>query len=282
MLQVKISFTNQDSKNNENNGEFIYIYENSASENNYMKLRITFYLLLLQAFYQNPVYASSTLSTNHAKNENIIVIHGFGQNAKGMEFITNGLKNTGYNTCVLEYKTVGRSVDTIKKQVVKQINDCFLTFDNSYNTHFIGHSLGGLMIRSYLADHPSMLNKRKIDKVIMMGTPNNGSPISDSYREKSIFGLLGEMSLALGTDEGDLAKSLPEPFYKTGIIAGNKPWRITRKAFNEPNDGLVPVSSTKLPNMGDFIELNVDHASMRTNQLVIGHILEYLDKGKFV
>lgn len=246
-----------------------------------MKLRNIFYLLFLQAFFQHPVYASSAIPIDNAKNENVIVIHGFGQNAKGMEFITNGLIKAGYSTCTLEYKTVGRSVDTIKKQVIKQINACFLTFYHSDNTHFIGHSLGGLMIRSYLADHPSILSKQKINKVIMMGTPNNGSPISDSYQEKSIFGILGEMSLALGTGDGDFAKSLPEPFYKTGIIAGNKPWRITRKAFDEPNDGLVPVSSTKLPNMGDFIELNVDHASMRTNQIVMDHILNYLSEGKF-
>ena len=249
--------------------------------NNNMTLNIIFSLLLLQVFMQDPVYASSEISTYNKKNENIIIIHGFGRNSKGMEFITNNLKEVGYNTCTLEYKTIGRSVNTIKKQVVKQIDACFLTFNNAENTHFIGHSLGGLMIRSYLADHSSIQHKRKINKIIMMGTPNNGSPISDSYREKRIFGILGEMSLSLGTDEGDLAKSLPEPYYKTGIIAGNKPWRLTRKAFGEPNDGLVAVSSTKLPNMGDFIELNVDHASMRTDQIVMNHILSYLTGGKF-
>ena len=250
-------------------------------KNKHLKIKTIFYLLCFQAITQVPAYASSITSTDNVKNENVIIIHGFGQNAKGMHSITNGLQEAGYSTCALEYKTVGRSIHAIKKQIGQQINDCFSTFRKENKTHFIGHSLGGLMIRSYLSEYPSERHQYKIDKVIMMGTPNNGSPISDSYQEKSIFGLLGEMSLALGTDEGDFAKSLPEPSYKTGIIAGNKPWRLTRKAFNEPNDGLVPVSSTKLPNMDDFIELNVDHASMRTDPIVMNNILTYLTNGRF-
>lgn len=234
--------------------------------------------LLFQPF----AHASTTTIPKAVINENVIVVHGFGQNEKGMAFITDNLTGSGYKTCALNYKTVGHSIESIQNQVTEQINHCFARFNNPNKTHFIGHSLGGLMIRQYLADTPTAFSTHKIDKVIMMGTPNHGSPISDAYQKKSVLGLLGEMSLALGTDKGDFAQSLPLPSYKTGIIAGNKPWRITQKAFNEPNDGLVPVSSTRLPNMGDFIELNTDHASMRTSQTVMNHILNYLTKGQFV
>ncbi len=251
------------------------------SNNTKIPRRIFLGISSLLLFTHFSLQASPANKLGPPKKENVIVIHGFGQDAKGMEYIYDALKKDGYDVCSLDYKTVRKSIETIKEQVTEQVEHCFTNFKTSNKTHFIGHSLGGLMIRNYLAENPNRYSKKSVDKIVMMGTPNQGSPISDVYKKRNLFGLLGEMSIALGTGEEDFANALPEPSYHIGIIAGNKPWLITKGIFNEPNDGLVPVSSTKLTNMADFIELPIDHAGMRSSQIVVEQLLSYLSRGKF-
>lgn len=251
-------------------------------QSNHTKIQRRIFLTISSLFFCTfSLHAAPVNNAIEMKKENVIVIHGFGQDAKGMAFISETLEKEGFNVCPLEYKTIGKSIDKIKAQVSDQIDDCFTHFDTSYKTHFIGHSLGGLMIRNYFSENPNNYKNKQVDKIVLMGTPNQGSPISDVYKRRNLFGMLGEMSMALGTGEDDFANSLPEPSYPIAIIAGNKPWRITKAIFNEPNDGLVPVSSTKLENMSDFIELPIDHAGMRSDQDVMNEILVYLHKGKF-
>ena len=89
------------------------------------------------------------------------------------------------------------------------------------------------------------------------------------------------MATALGTDEESLPKTLEAPYYPVGVIAG-----VFESDFNDEylpgrDDGLVPVESTKLEGMSDFIEIESGHSMMRYNSDVASQTIHFLKNGKF-
>jgi len=49
----------------------------------------------------------------------------------------------------------------------------------------------------------------------------------------------------------------------------------------EPSDGLVPVSSTKLENMADFLLVNSNHSMLRYNTQTANETIYFLHHGHF-
>lgn len=102
----------------------------------------------------------------------------------------------------------------IQQEVTKQIEACCATSD--HQVHFVGHSLGGLMIRTYLQDN----KVEKLGRVVLIGTPNQGMPVVDYYRDRWWMKMLGPMANALGTDSESFPNTLIGPYYPVGVIAG--------------------------------------------------------------
>jgi pimeloyl-ACP methyl ester carboxylesterase len=132
--------------------------------------------------------------------------------------------------------------------------------------NIVGHSKGGLDARVYLADRTS-----NVANLIMIGTPNAGSPLAQSNN------ICSPALYDLKPGAADtLAKMNPNTKYYT--IAGNwNPgvgncplslfWSIEQIGYNnlpKPNDGLVPVSSVE--SLGYFHSLGHTN-SCHTNLL---------------
>ncbi len=147
--------------------------------------------------------------------------------------------------------------------------------------HFIGHSLGGLVIRSYLQNHKDFTEGDRLGEVVLIGTPNKGSELADYYSDSWLMAIGGEISQVLVTGENSLGNVLEELDIDIGVIAGTKSTSLTKGIFDGPNDGLVSVESTKLNNMADFITIKVSHSSMRYNSEVAEQAIHFLQHGKF-
>jgi len=143
--------------------------------------------------------------------------------------------------------------------------------------HFVGHSLGGLMIRAYLED----TKIKNLGRVVLIGTPNKGTTLIDNYQDSWLIDMVGPMAASLGTDKDSFPNSIADPYYPVGIIAGTSKGNDNEDILPGEDDGIVPLESTKIDGMTDFIKIESGHSMMRYNREVADQTIEFLQNGKF-
>ncbi|WP_235938793.1 alpha/beta fold hydrolase [Thalassotalea algicola] len=222
---------------------------------------------------------SGVKSSPYQKDKELVVLaHGLGRSDWAMWRLEQRLEGANYRVCTLDYATIGESIDRVLTETSKQIDACL---QNASKAHFVGHSLGGLVIRAYLQQNKDILTKQNVGEIVLMGTPNKGSELADYLSDSWLMKIGGEISSALVTGENSLGHNLEELDVNLGIIAGTKPSNLTREYFIGPNDGLVSVESTKLKSMSDFIKIEVTHTQMRYNLEVAEQTIHFLKHGEF-
>lgn len=210
--------------------------------------------------------------------EMVVLAHGLGRSDLAMWRFSQRLKDANFDVCSLDYDTLGESVDTVLKDTSNQIDKCI---KDQKTVHFVGHSLGGLVIRAYLQDNYERIGRSRIGEVVLIGTPNKGSELADHLKETWLMNMAGGISQALVTGNSSLGNRLKELDVNLGVIAGTKPSSLTEEQFTSANDGLVSVNSTKLDSMSDFIEINVSHSEMRYSLEVAEQTIHFLKNGTF-
>jgi pimeloyl-ACP methyl ester carboxylesterase len=143
--------------------------------------------------------------------------------------------------------------------------------------HFLGHSLGGLVIYRFLERFPDQPPGR----VVFLGTPCAGSRAAGrAGRFAPIARLMGQSVAAelLQPHERRWAHARP-----LGIIAGRQPIGFGRlfADFTEPNDGTIAVSETRMPGATDTIVLPVSHLGLLISAQVARETGTFLTQGRF-
>jgi pimeloyl-ACP methyl ester carboxylesterase len=228
-------------------------------------------VLLLSGFQELQAQQKTT-----AKKDIVVLLHGLGRGKSIMEPLQKRLEEAGFSVTNIGYKTIDRTPEQIMNDVSVQINA--IRVDSNQTIHFAGHSLGGLVIRAYLDSN----RVKNLGRVVLIGSPNKGTPFVDYFRDAWWLKLVGPAAASLGTDTKSFPRSLRPPYYPVGIIAG------ISKIFNNDDfipgedDGIVPVESTKVEGMKDFILLEVSHSSLPRNEIVAQQVIEFLKNGKFL
>jgi len=103
-------------------------------------------VILLMLFNTTGCAYSSAPPPSYGPNDELgVLAHGLGRSDWAMWKFAQRLKKTNYKVCLLDYATIGESVASVLAQTTKQINECVI---NAPKVHFVGHSLGGLVIKS--------------------------------------------------------------------------------------------------------------------------------------
>ena len=223
------------------------------------------------------VSCAHTPVIHHDGEESVIVIHGFGHRARSMETLAQAINNAGYEVRNVGYESINESLDSVQEEVFGKF-DQYISENPDKKIHFVGHSLGGLLVRAYLAQ--TKLNN--LGSVILMGTPNKGTQLVKQYEDKWYFSWLGAVLYDLGIDNSQFLETLQAPYYTVGVIAGSKPYSKWSADYLEgDHDGLVTVESAKLEGMNDFIEIDVNHSRMKRDPRVIEQVIYFLKNSKF-
>lgn len=209
----------------------------------------------------------------------VVLLHGISRSSRIMLRLEKALTDEGYLVRNLDYPSVTYSLETLAELVVRDIQSDMM--NEGQPLHFVGHSMGGILIRLILRDH----RPNNLGRVVMLATPNTGSPVADfmlrfRYYRRS-FGPAGQQ---IGTDLNAIHHSLPSAEnYECGVIAGNRskdPW-FSWFLFRGPNDGKVSVENTKLDGMKDFTVLPISHSALPKNSKVIKLVQRFLKSGHF-
>ncbi len=168
--------------------------------------------------------------------------------------------------------------------------------------NLVGHSLGGLIVQKALRnleDNNEIKIINNVDKVIIIGTPNAGSPAIEVYKNLLSFAIKSQADTPLFELSPDILDDLINgrniervdgPDYY--VIAGDKSYDFNLGYFkvgvkpvfeSEPNDGIVTVKSAQVvggyfidDSCSDFFELPLTHTELNDRPLarnVITHIL---------
>ncbi len=211
-------------------------------------------------------------------SECVILLHGLGRLRQSMRRLAYHLRSLGYATINLAYPSTAKSIQTIAESyLARAVQGCKAS--QSEKIHFVGHSLGGIIVRQYLQPHVVPAGSR----LVMLSPPNQGSVIVDLLRHIPLYGwITGPAGQEIGTGPENLIHRLKPVEIEIGVIAGNSSMNLLFSLFLDgPDDGTVSVQSTKLPEMRDFITVPSTHTFIVRNPLVIRQVAHFLKYGKF-
>jgi pimeloyl-ACP methyl ester carboxylesterase len=213
------------------------------------------------------------------KRGGVVLLHGLGRSGGSMLWLARTLSKLGYKTLAPSYSGRRRSLDGIIADLNPKIGAFATAVDGP--VHFVTHSLGGLVIRAYLARH----RPDNLGKVVMLAPPNGGSEWADllvkSRIDRAILGQMGEYLVTNRTARAEAM--LGKADYAVGVIAGNRSIDplFPRFLMPKPNDGKVTVAATRLPGLTDHLVLPVTHTFMVLNRAVHAQVNAFFENGQF-
>jgi len=207
--------------------------------------------------------------------EAVVLVHGLGRSQASMMVLAQRLEWAGYGVVTVGYKSLSTPFPEAVAAVRTAVEGCC---GESPRVHFVGHSLGGLVIRGYLAE----TRPEQLGRVVLVAPPNQGSLFVDWLEEIPVATeVLGPVGSALGTDSTHIPATLPPPDYEMGIIAGNRSIQpIGHLAIPGPDDGIVSVEQTRVEGV-PVIVLPRSHAFITSSRYTAEAVIEFLRTGEF-
>ena len=207
--------------------------------------------------------------------EAVVLVHGLGRSPASMMVLAQRLERAGYGVVTVGYRSLRTAFADQVATVRSVVERCCA---ESSRVHFVGHSLGGLVIRGYLAETPP----GHLGRVVLLAPPNQGSLFVDWLGElPAATEVLGPVGSALGTDSTHIPATLPPPDYDMGIIAGTRSIQpIGHLAIPGPDDGIVSVEQTKVEGV-PVIVLPRSHAFIMSSRYTARAVIEFLRTGEF-
>ncbi|HHF2976651.1 TPA: triacylglycerol lipase [Vibrio diabolicus] len=188
----------------------------------------------------------------------IIILHGLYMHGLVMQPLSQKLRKLGYETQVLSYNTVAIDESSLFDSIDHSLNPLTANV-------LVGHSLGGLMIKRYLANRKPTTSL--ISHVVAIGSPLKGASIVGRIQDLGLGAILGN-SPHHGLNRHNDAWAFPQ---KLGSIAGTMPIGarpLLIRNDNTMSDGTVTVEETRLEGMQDHIEVKQTHTSLIYNTFV--------------
>jgi len=201
----------------------------------------------------------------------VVLVHGLWNRGWMMASMAARLRALGHGVRVFSYPTRAADLDSHA--------DALHAFAQDGATravmHFVGHSMGGLVILDMLRRYHDLPPGR----VVLMGTPVKGSAVV-----RRLARLPGQ-DFIFGMARNDLLRGYrhsPEG-RETGMIRGTRPFGLGQIAgkHGEPNDGSVRVSETELEGLSDTVDVDVAHSGMLVSRIVVEQVDSFLSTGRF-
>ena len=211
--------------------------------------------------------------------ETVVVLHGVALGRSWTALLARRLAAEGFDVHNLGYPSRTRPLSELGERWLPETLQA-LGLDAVPRLHFVTHSMGGLVVRRFLAVH----RPANLGRVVMLVPPNHGSPLADRLQHRALFrGLFGCNLAALGTGPAAFCHTLPPTAdFELGIIAGCRRLNpLGRLWLHGPNDGTVEVTSTRLEGMTAHVVLPRSHTVILFQRRAAALAAAFLRHGRF-
>ena len=177
----------------------------------------------------------------------ILFVHGMGRTPLSGALLLFNLRKNGYSSSIFGYSAALENFASIHDRLCRKIVQIAAQGDYV----LIGHSLGGVLLRSALSELP--MTSKSPKHVFLLGSPVSASRMAKKLRERLLFRLLtGDCGQLLSSSER-MAKIAGLTAPNTSIV-GIKGINGKYSPFqDEANDGIVAVSEAS----ADWIETEI-------------------------
>lgn len=217
----------------------------------------------------------------------VVILHGLAANHLTVKKLADSLEQTGHYSEIVNasYPTTQFSIE----EHAAWLNRLVGTLDGIETIDFVGHSLGGIVIRAWLSGLGDSQGKKpdlsRVGRIVMIGTPNQGSFTAQYHFQNNILArsFMGKSLSELGVDWKRFSQKLdPVPGCPFALIAGSLgPGKGMCKGTLGENDWVVTVDSVRLPGADDFRVLPFDHVSLPNEARTAKMVDSFLMNGYF-
>lgn len=203
----------------------------------------------------------------------IVLVHGLWMAGFQLRVLKHRLEADGrFHAVAFSYPTLSGMSDHVRSLLD------FARSQKAEQLHFVGHSLGGLVILRAL----QLTDDLPPGRAVFLGTPFQGSKAAQGVARVVPFGkaILGA---AVNAECIDCEPNEWRGHREIGVIAGSMGLGLGRlfADLDADHDGTVLVEETMLPGAKDHIVLSTSHTGMLLSAEVAEQAKAFLREGRF-
>ena len=227
-------------------------------------------------FFDSEQIHLNSAATSGPSRATVVLVHGLWMNGFQLKVLQHRLATTG------NFRVVSYSYPTLSGGISDHVRGLleFARKQSTHELHFVGHSLGGLVILRAL----EVTDDLPPGRAVLLGTPSQGSRAAQGIARVIPFGkaILGA---ALNAECIECTSREYSGHREVGVIAGSMRLGLGRLFANfesgRDHDGTVLVEETYLPGAKDHIVLSTSHSGMVFSAEVAEQAVCFLRQGAF-
>jgi pimeloyl-ACP methyl ester carboxylesterase len=216
-------------------------------------------------------HASAAGVTPPQRGEKVVLVHGLWMTGAVCALLARRLRACGFEALLFSYPSVRIALEQVALRLER-----FVREHSAGPVHFVGHSLGGLVVLELLARAPEL----PAGRVVLLGSPSTSSLAAEQLARSRAGRVLAGRALPQWRPEHGMAVSKR---VETGAIAGTARFGVASLVVTlpRPNDGAVTVAETQLPGLQDHLVLHVTHSGLLVSARVAREVCAFLAHGRF-
>ncbi|NJD10408.1 MAG: alpha/beta hydrolase [Gemmatimonadetes bacterium] len=205
----------------------------------------------------------------------VVLVHGLGRTRASMALLGRRLGDAGYRVVNVGYPSTRLPMEALVDTLRARLVECC---PEPERVHFVTHSMGGIVVRRYLAEY----SPEHQGRVVMLSPPSQGSEVIDVFSDSPLLRrLLGPSGAALGTDSSSIPSRLGPARFQLGVITGSRSVNpINSWLIPGPDDGKVAVARARVAGAA-FLVVPATHPFIMNRRDVAREVVSFLRTGRF-